>query len=130
MTYGLDKLVFTLPIWHTFKDEKSFTAWFWKKIHDMWGMRHKISDMSIDSKPADSIISFNWISWLLEIKHWREKTKVDIGKKLRMNQHFWLNRYQKNGGTSIVIYYNEFHHKYWIFEYKPEIQLVLPEKKW
>ena len=120
----LQKLQFE-PYPIPFKSEKAFTAWFWKKIHDRWWMWHKISDMSINYKPSDAIIWWEWICWLVEIKLWKEKTKVDIHKLLRKNQIFALERYKKNGGLSIVIYYNQVHHCYWIFEYSEDMKLNL-----
>jgi len=124
----LEKLfLFDLPE-KSFKNEKEFTSWFWKAVHDKWGMWHKISDMSADMKPWDAIIWLWGVCWILEIKHGREKKRVDVYKKLRPNQKFWLNRYQKNGGTAIVIYYNEFHHRYWVCNYSEDMDLLFVSK--
>lgn len=81
--------------------------------------------MSIDYKPCDAIFWLDWLCWLIELKHWKEKNKVDVLKKLRNNQIFWLENYKKNGGTSIVVYYNEVHHRYWIFEFWDNMNLLL-----
>lgn len=121
-----ENIMFELPT-TIFKDEKSFTTRLGARIDEAWWFWHKISDMSADNKPSDSIVGINWLCWLLEIKHWHEKNKVDVYKKLRNNQTFFLRRRKKNGGLSIVIYYNTIHHKYWIFEFDEEMQLVFSE---
>lgn len=97
-----------------FPNEAKFTAWFWWEIRKRWWFWHKISDASIDYKPADAIVWLDWLTCLLEIKHWKEKREVNLFKKLRANQSFWLKRRRKNWWKSLVIYYNQTYHKYYI----------------
>lgn len=115
-------LIFELD--KSFDSEAKFTSWFWKKIHFAWGMRHKISDWSIDNKPCDSILALNWVYWLCEIKVWNEKKKVDVFKKLRPNQAFGLRRWQQNWWLSMVVYYSKLYNKYRVMEFEEEMILT------
>jgi hypothetical protein len=116
----MDQLLFTLPN-KPFDSEAKFTSRFGKQVHNLGGLRHKISDMWIDTKPGDAILALNWTIALIEIKVWSEKQKVNIHTKLRPCQIFWLKRFQSNWWLALVIYYNRFHHKYRIFEYSPSL---------
>lgn len=124
----LSSLIFPMENYKKFDSEKQFTMRFGKQIHSIWGMRHKISDWSVDLKPCDAIIALNWVVWLCEIKVGNEKNKVDIFKKLRPNQAFGLRRYKKNWWLSIVIYYSKLYHKYWVMEFEEEMLLTLASK--
>lgn len=116
------ELQFPLPQ-KPFKNEAEFTRWFWRMVHDSGGFWHKISDMSMDAKPSDGIIAINWLVWLVEIKVGKEKTKVDIYKKLRPCQRYGLSQYKKNWWTSIVIYYNQIFHQYRVMDYSNKLLL-------
>lgn len=80
--------------------------------------------MSMDLKPSDWIVGINWVCWLIEIKVWLEKNKVDIYKKLRPNQKFGLRRYKNNWWESIVVYYSKLYHKYWVMTFDEEMILL------
>jgi len=120
----LEKLNFKLPQ-QPFTNEKSFTARLWREIHSKRWFWHKISDQSQNYKPCDSIFWIDWFCWLVEIKYWKETRNVNVSKKLRRNQQFALERYQKNGWQSIVIYYSQPLHKYRIMEYSKDMKLNL-----
>ena len=123
-----EQLQFELPK-KPFINEKSFTAWFWCQIHNIGWFRHKISDMSIDAKPCDSIIGFNWLFALVEFKIGKEIKKVDVYKKLRPCQAFGLSRYKKNWWVSLVIYYNQLHHQYRVMEYNEQLLITFTVKE-
>lgn len=122
-------LMFQLPTLqkHSFISEKEFTTWFWNQIDKKWWLWHKISDQSSDLKPCDWIVAINWLCWLVEIKVWNEKKKINVFKKLRPNQAFGLRKYKQNWWTSIVVYYSKLHHKYWVMEFEEEMLLFISE---
>ena len=121
-----NKLYFKLPN-KPFESEAKFTSRFWKQIITNKWFRHKISDQSSWNKPCDSIVWVFWHSFLLEIKVWNNKTKVDVYNMLRPNQKFFLQRRQDNWWKSVVIYYSKYHNKYYIMEYNKNMKLSFSE---
>lgn len=102
------------------KVEAQFTTRLFKKIKDNWWHAWKLSDMDIRKKPYDWLIVYGWLDAKVEVKQSSNKKSVDLFKMLLPNQVVWLSRVQENLGLSLVIYYNNFHHKYWIIEFSKE----------
>lgn len=129
----LSQLIFPIekPTWEPinkpFNSEKDFTTRLGRQIHQAWWFWHKMSDMDISLKPADSLFALNWVYWICEIKVWNEKNKVDVFKKLRPNQAFGLRRWKKNWWLSVVIYYSKLYNKYRVMEFEEEMILLLSE---
>jgi len=118
-----NKFYFELPD-KAFESEAKFTSRFWKQIINNKWFRHKISDQSSWNKPCDSIVWLFWKTFLLEIKVWKNKTKVDVFNMLRPNQKFFLQRRQDNWWTSIVIYYSKYHNEYTVMNYSNDMILT------
>ena len=111
-----------------FKDEKTFTTWFWKQIKTRFWHWHKLSDMDIRMKPYDAIFVYKWISAFLEIKVWSEKSKTDIIKKLRPNQKQGLTKVYNNWWLALILYYSKLYWTYQIIKYKGEDSIILNTK--
>lgn len=120
----MDDLLFPLPE-AKFKNEAKFTSWFGSQIRKKWWHRHKISDMDIRLKPYDGVLALNSNLVAVEVKVSDNKKKIDLIKKLRPNQIQGLSEVFNTWWTSIILYYNNFIHKYKAVRYIWQKEIIL-----
>lgn len=111
-----------------FKNEKDFTADFWRYVKHEWGFWHKLSDMDNWLKPFDAIVVLDH-TYFVEFKMGDEKWKTDAYKKLRPNQIAGLRKVAENGGHAFVIYYNRFMQKFYVRQFLPNTKELIIDFK-
>ena len=117
--------VFNFDLWvKHFKDEKTFTWWFWKEIKDRDGFWFKIPDDSRGEKPYDAIACLNGQTYHIELKSGKNSTKVDVFTMLRPVQKRSLRKVAECGQNAIVVYYSITHHKYFVIPFEVDTQKI------
>ena len=84
-------------------------------IDDVWTkdfVYHEISDMSIDQKPADCFLFYNWQGWLMELKI-HKKTTAFAFNKIEPHQIRALSRAKLSGNTWYIIINVNYWRKAW-----------------
>lgn len=118
----MNEMMFRLPE-RWFKNEASFTTWFWKNIKDGGWFFHKISDADRWLKPFDALMAYKGKTYWIEFKFckWNSCKPYNLlrwsSSKNPWSQVLWLQKYAANWGISLVIVYNHKYNIYKVFDF-------------